>query len=152
MYDIKTRNSVLSLFNGIEVEKFPDESFELIKDKPGFDQIYRRYFPINKLVCNLFDIAEKRIKPNTTCIELVIFSCSEIDNIDTSSLKLIVNKLVELLGKDDSKLGEFTEEDALQFEKGSWVGRYWSTSLTKGVSLIINRNVDYFELHLTFLN
>lgn len=151
MYDIQIRNSVLRLFNGVDVEKLPDESFKLIKDEPGYDQIFTRQLSANSLAFNLFNIVEKHIHPNPVCIKRVILSCSEIQNVDTSSLKVLINKLVELLGKDDSTLGEFTEKDDDQFKTGYWSGRTWQTLNTKGVALTIQKNSDVFELHLIFM-
>lgn len=152
MYDIKKRNSVLSLFNGIEVDKFPDESFEYEMNLNDDEEIYKRDFSETNLVCNLFNKVEKHIRSNDKYITRVVFKCTVLHLVKIQDLESIINIFVELLGNDEMRSGEFTEEDAQQFEKGSWVGRYWSTSLTKGVSLIINRNVDYFELHITFQN
>lgn len=151
MYDIKKRNSVLSLFNGIEVDKFPDESFEYEMNLNDDEEIYKRDFSETNLVCNLFNKVEKHIRSNDNYITRVVFKCTVLQLVKIQDIELLINKLFELLGKDETRSGEFTEEDAQQYDSGRWEGRFWSTTQTKGVSLIIYRNVNYFELRLTFL-
>lgn len=150
MIDINTRNAVLDLFNEIEVDKFPDERFELIKNEPSHDQIYWRETPIDRLFFNLFDFVEKHIRPDTNYITLVVFKCTVIQLVKISDLELLINKLVALLRKDNSMLGQFTEEDAKQFEKGRWAGRTWSIIEKKEVLLDIRRTGDCFELRMNF--
>ena len=150
MYDIKTRNSVLSLFGGIEVDKFPDGNFEFEMNSYDGDKIFKQDFPKTKFVCNLFNKVEKHIRSNDNYITRVVFKYTVIQQVEIANLKLLVNKLVEILGKDEARSGEFTEEDAKQFKNGYWMGRSWLNIAKNGVVLIIYRNNDFFELRLVF--
>ena len=153
MYDIKIRNSVLNLFNGIEADKFPDENFNLVRSEAGYDYIVERDLTGNGLVCDLFDIVEKQLNLDSNRIERIIFKCSKIKDIEILSLKSLVNKLFQYLGKDECGCGEFTQEDEMQFKQGNWMkGRVWTSTLVNGISLTIFRNSNIFELHLTFLH
>lgn len=152
MFNLQIRNSVLSLFNGIIVEKFPDESFNLAEPQNGNAQIFTRDFSEDTLICNLFDFAEKQISNEGHRIERVIFKRTIDEKIDILSLETLVNKLIQLLGRDECGIGEFTDKDIEQFKQGNWTGRVWFSTLTKGISLIIYRRLDIFELHLVFLN
>lgn len=152
MYDIQIRNSVLSLFNGVDLEKFPDESFNLKVTENSNVQIFTRDFSADELICNLFDFAEKQINNEGHRIERVIFKRTIDEKIDILSLETLVNKLIQLLGRDECGIGEFTDKDIEQFKQGNWTGRVWFSTLTKGISLIIYRRLDIFELHLVFIN
>ena len=149
----KNINKILSIFEGLEIFKFPDELFELkesnsnIKTDLKITSIYTLKNKYLVPIWRLNSVVSKYIEIDACDNEKlhkVIFSIdsgiSEKDNLNI--LQMIVSEFHQILGKDSSQKGAIDINEQKTINENKHFNRYWERKKNDSeISISVDFNI-----------
>ena len=121
----------LSKFFSHDLNKLPDSSCTIVTDeyvRKGDTHYYKQLTEWERGIFTIFKIVTFEDSPNKN----FLFSNPDFESVDIEYVKLLVNDLVNILGRDDYQEGYFTEKDVEDIGYEDWEGRSWNDPNRKG--------------------